>query len=191
MVLISSLQARLIRWWNRMCRVAWIWSLDYQFPYWLTLLLLAVGYYSAGILLTSRNKPTIFKKKTSNMNTQCKELSYFTFINFYFFTLKYACITCKLIMQYTKLVTFQNICFNYNVHCISFPYNLHSRKRKPISVTNTGSVLFCLKKSVYQDSFVKTEEASTYQELDLPDSAYQNTTLRWQIFSHLRGLIQK
>lgn len=36
----------------------------------------------------------------------------------------------------------------------------------------------CWKKAVYQDTFVKTEEASTYQELDLSDSAYQNTTIR-------------
>lgn len=80
-------------------------------------------------------------------------------------------------MQYTKLCfTLQNI--RLNVHCICYPYNLHSRKRKPYSVTNTGSVLFRCKKSVYQDTFVKTEEASTYQELDLSDSAYQNTTIR-------------
>lgn len=82
-------------------------------------------------------------------------------------------------MQYTRLCfTFQNICFNYNIHRICYPYFLHSRKRKPNSVTYTGSVPFCWKKSVYQDTFVKTEEASTYQELDLPDSAYQNTTMR-------------
>lgn len=36
----------------------------------------------------------------------------------------------------------------------------------------------CWKKAVYQDTFVKTEEVSTYQELDISDSAYQNTTIR-------------
>lgn len=82
-------------------------------------------------------------------------------------------------MQYTKLcITFHNVRFNYNVYCVCFPYNLHSRKRKHSGATNTGSVLFCWKKSVYQDTFVKTEDGSTYQELDLPDSPYQNTTIR-------------
>lgn len=41
-------------------------------------------------------------------------------------------------------------------------------------------LLPCLKEAVYQDTFVKANEASTYQELDLSDSAYQNTTIQWQ-----------
>lgn len=119
---------------------------------------------------TSRNKSNYLKKKL-NLSTQSNK-----FVNIFnsFFTWKDVCIMCKLtVMQCTRLCfTFQHIRFNYNVHCICFPYNLHSRKRKPCSVTNTGSVLFCCKRSVYQDTFLKTEDASTYQELDLPDSAY-------------------
>lgn len=36
----------------------------------------------------------------------------------------------------------------------------------------------CWKRTIYQDTFVKTEEASTYQELDFPENTYQNTKIQ-------------
>lgn len=44
--------------------------------------------------------------------------------------------------------------------------------------TGACSLLKCWKKSVYQDIVVKSDETSTYQELDISESAYQNTTIR-------------
>lgn len=43
-------------------------------------------------------------------------------------------------------------------------------------VTFSGSLVACWKKPVYEDTYVKNDEGSTYQELDLPEIAYQNTT---------------
>lgn len=45
-------------------------------------------------------------------------------------------------------------------------------------VTFTGSLLKCWKDSVYQDTVVKCDETSTYQELDISENAYQNTAIR-------------
>lgn len=42
----------------------------------------------------------------------------------------------------------------------------------------TDSPMSCRNDSVYLHTVVKSEEASTYQELDLSKNAYQNTTLR-------------
>lgn len=55
---------------------------------------------------------------------------------------------------------------------------LHYRRINSNRLNVSCRPMFCWKKSVYQDKFVKTEEASTYQELDLSESAYQNTTIR-------------
>ncbi|XP_052694709.1 protein draper-like isoform X1 [Crassostrea angulata] len=38
--------------------------------------------------------------------------------------------------------------------------------------------LSCWKRSVYQDAVFKREESSTYQEIDLSENAYQNSTIR-------------
>lgn len=46
--------------------------------------------------------------------------------------------------------------------------------------TGACSLLKCWKKSVYQDIVVKSDETSTYQELDISESAYRNTTIRWK-----------
>lgn len=43
-------------------------------------------------------------------------------------------------------------------------------------VTFSGSLVACWKKPVYEDTCVKNDEGSTYQELELPEIAYQNTT---------------
>lgn len=50
-------------------------------------------------------------------------------------------------------------------------------------VTFNGSILSCWKKSVYQNTVVKSDETSTYQELYLSENAYQNTTIRWSFSS--------
>lgn len=60
---------------------------------------------------------------------------------------------------------------------IFFFHNLHYRKNNSKGDILTSSVQPCWKNSVYQNTFVKSEEASTYQELDLSDSAYQNTEI--------------
>lgn len=44
-------------------------------------------------------------------------------------------------------------------------------------VTFTGSLLSCREKSVYQNSVVKSDETTTYQELYISDNTYQNTTI--------------
>lgn len=74
------------------------------------------------------------------------------------------------------MVTFQDICLNNNASF--FPHIKNSRRSKQSNTTSTNSVLFCRKKSIYQDTFVKKEEVSTYQELDLSGSVYQNATRR-------------
>lgn len=40
------------------------------------------------------------------------------------------------------------------------------------------NLLICWKKSIYQDVVVKTEEGSTYQELNLSENAYQNVAVQ-------------
>lgn len=42
----------------------------------------------------------------------------------------------------------------------------------------SDSPMSCGNASVYFHTDVKSEEASTYQELDLSKNAYQNTTIR-------------
>lgn len=42
----------------------------------------------------------------------------------------------------------------------------------------SGSTMSCCNKSVYLHTIAKSEEASTYQELDLSENAYQNTAIR-------------
>lgn len=60
--------------------------------------------------------------------------------------------------------------------CIYFSHNLYLRKINRMMVS--GSPMSCWNKSVYLHTVVKNEEASTYQELDLSENAYQNTTIR-------------
>lgn len=103
------------------------------------------------------------------------------------FTMKYVNIIWQVLntlgcVLNVCVLTFQKICFNYHVSI--FLFNSHWRGIKPINKTFCSSVLFCRKKSIYQDTFVKNE-VSTYQELDLSGSVYQNTTRRWQTFPYL------
>lgn len=65
------------------------------------------------------------------------------------------------------------------VHCIFIYifYSLYCRRNKSSKGTLFGNLLSRWKTSLYQDVVVKNDETSTYQELDLSDSAYQNTAL--------------
>lgn len=67
----------------------------------------------------------------------------------------------------------------YTVHCIFiFVITLkYFRRNKSSKVVLSGNLLSCWKKSLYQDIVVKNDENSTYQELDLSDSNYQNTAI--------------
>lgn len=88
-------------------------------------------------------------------------------------------------MQYTQFC-FERWFFSQRIFLfimyIFFFHNLHYRRNNSKGDILTSSVLPCWKNSVYQNTFVKSEEASTYQELDLSDSAYQNTEIPWQSF---------
>lgn len=71
-------------------------------------------------------------------------------------------------------------CLNRFLKCYRlFLYKLHFRGIYSKRVTFNGSLLPCRKLSVYEDKVVKTDETSTYQELDLSENAYQNTALQW------------
>lgn len=65
-----------------------------------------------------------------------------------------------------------------NVSIFNSFYSIPFRRNKTIKMEASGNLLSCCKRSIYQDIVEKTEETSTYQELDLSGSAYQNTALR-------------
>lgn len=52
------------------------------------------------------------------------------------------------------------------------------RKNNSSRIDVYGNLLSCCKRSIYQDIVLKTEESSTYQELNLADTASQNTATR-------------
>lgn len=76
---------------------------------------------------------------------------------------------CFFIIEICILCSFLSLCTYYS-------HNLYFRKINKMKVFD--SPLPCRKKSVYSHTLVKSEEASTYQELDLSENAYQNTTIR-------------
>lgn len=80
---------------------------------------------------------------------------------------------CLETMLY-KCTNFQNVLMLHGL----FICRANSLNRD--TFTGACSRLKCWKKSVYQDIVVKSDEKSTYQELDLSESAYQNTTIRWK-----------
>lgn len=55
---------------------------------------------------------------------------------------------------------------------------IHFRRSKSRKIDVFNNLLSCWKWSTYQDIVVKTEETSTYQELDLSENAYQNNAIR-------------
>lgn len=60
----------------------------------------------------------------------------------------------------------------------SFVYLILFRKNNLSRIDVCGNLLPCCKRSIYQDIVLKTEESSTYQELNLADTAFQNTATR-------------
>lgn len=68
-----------------------------------------------------------------------------------------------------------------------FPFLIRFRRNKSQKLDVSGNLLSCWNRSIYQDIVVKTEEASTYEELNLSANTYQNTAVKWssKIFSSL------
>lgn len=77
--------------------------------------------------------------------------------------------------MFKTMKSFKEPIFTDNLY---IPHILHYRIINFNRLNVSCRPVSCWKKAVYQDTFVKTEETSTYQELDLSDSAYQNTTIR-------------
>lgn len=67
---------------------------------------------------------------------------------------------------------------NIIVKIFSFVHLILFRKNNLSRIDVCGNLLPCYKKSIYQDIVLKTEESSTYQELNLADTASQNTATR-------------
>lgn len=77
-------------------------------------------------------------------------------------------------------IPFRNLFYQY----VSFFYhNLYPRRINRMKASD--SPMSCGNESVYLHTGVKSEEASTYQELDLSIHAYHNTTIRWSINTYL------
>lgn len=67
---------------------------------------------------------------------------------------------------------------NFTVKTFSFVNLIPFRKNNSSRIDVYGNLLPCCKRSIYQDIVLKTEESSTYQELNLADTAPQNTVTR-------------
>lgn len=59
-----------------------------------------------------------------------------------------------------------------------FYNSIRFNRKKSSKMDVLSNHLPCWKRTIYQDTFVKTEEASTYQELDFPENTYQNTKIQ-------------
>lgn len=91
-------------------------------------------------------------------------------------------------IRFISFETIKNIIFKtlYQIiRVVSIFSKLHFRGIATNRVTFNGSILSCWKKSVYQNAVVKSDETSTYQELNISENAYQNTTIRW-LFSSIQ-----
>lgn len=64
---------------------------------------------------------------------------------------------------------------NIIVKICSLVYLILFRKNNSSRIDIHGNLLPCCKRPIYQDIVLKTEESSTYQELNLADTASQNT----------------
>lgn len=62
--------------------------------------------------------------------------------------------------------------------CFLFLNSVHFIRNKSSKMDVSANHLPCWKRTIYQDTFVKPEEASTYQELDVPENTYQNTAIQ-------------
>lgn len=85
----------------------------------------------------------------------------------------------------------KNVYINIIVKIFSFVHLILFRKNNLSRIDVCGDLLPCYKKSIYQDIVLKTEESSTYQELNLADTASQNTTTRWSEHTLLHLNIKK
>lgn len=83
-----------------------------------------------------------------------------------------------LICNNWKYIYFLNV-FSQIIHVVSIFSKLPFRGIATNRVTFNGSILSCWKNTVYQNTVVKSDETSTYQELYISENAYQNTTIRW------------
>lgn len=61
--------------------------------------------------------------------------------------------------------------------CFLFFNLIHFRRNDSSKMDVSGNHLPCRKRTIYQDTVMKTEEASTYQELDLPENTYENAAV--------------
>lgn len=59
-----------------------------------------------------------------------------------------------------------------------FLNSIHFSRNQSSKKDVSGNHLPFWKRTIYQDTFVKPEEASTYQELDVPENTYQNTAIQ-------------
>lgn len=83
-----------------------------------------------------------------------------------------------VLLKRIKLRFFFHKCM---INCQNFFWYKLSTTFKGIATnrgTHSNTLLACWKSSVYQDTVVKNYETSTYQELDLRENVYQNTTIR-------------
>lgn len=76
------------------------------------------------------------------------------------------------------LIIFYSIKKNINIKNISFANLIPFRKNNSSRIDVYCNLLPCCKRSIYQDIVLKTEESSTYQELNLADTTPQNTVTR-------------
>lgn len=76
-------------------------------------------------------------------------------------------------------IYFLKLFFSQIIRVVSIFSKLPFRGIATNRVTFNGNILSCWKKCVYQNTVVKSDETSTYQELYMSENAYQNTTIRW------------
>lgn len=74
------------------------------------------------------------------------------------------------------IVFFLNLNIIFKI--FSFVNLIPFRKNNSKRIDVYSNLLSCCKRSIYQDIVLKTEESSTYQELNLADIASQNTAPR-------------
>lgn len=82
-----------------------------------------------------------------------------------------------LICNNKKKIYFLNV-FSQIIRVVSIFSKLPFRGIATNRVTFNGGILSCWKNTIYQNTVVKSDETSTYQELDISENAYQITTIR-------------
>lgn len=166
--------------------------MDCQFPYFFNLILIGCGillcrgFFYVSIQIKQSNHFSIWISFFNSL-FNFEMIPTYKFVNssFFFIYLQIG-INTLAVMQYTHLYfkcqknAFFSAFIIKKIIKYIFSSQLHYRIIKSNRMTVPSSLLTCWKKSVYQDTIVKSEETSTYQELDLSVSVYQNATIRWQ-----------